>query len=171
MTDEKHTLFIVERDDLDDAVPYQVTKAEHPPDSEQAKALEGVMCQLVEVAEDETGAPHRLVREVDTPAVTQSHYELHEERIEEERLVTDGGQREAEIDLSEREPPKEGDVTLTEDEIDLLVEVLPGVVAEEKRIEARQMMYKTGRGERLERVIKKLEEVKLERREAEVDDA
>ena len=88
----EHTLFIVERDDLDDAVPYQVMKAEHPPDSEQAKALEGVMCQLVEAAEAETGEPHRLVTEADTPEITQRHYETHEERIEGETLVTDGGQ-------------------------------------------------------------------------------
>lgn len=93
--DVEHTLFIVEREDLDDTVPYQVMKAEHPPDSDQAKAVEGLMCQLVEDAEDETGEPHRLVIEADTPEVTQFHYETHEERIEEERLVTDGGSKTA----------------------------------------------------------------------------
>lgn len=80
-------------------------------------------------------------------------------------------QSEAEIDLGEPEPPKEGNITLTEDEIDLLIEVLPGVVAQEKRVEARQMMYKTGRGERLEGVIRRLEEVELERPDTEVPDA
>jgi len=101
----EHTLFIVERDDLDDAVPYQVMKAEHPPDSEQAKVLEGVMCQLVEQAEAETGERHRLVTEADTPEVTQAHYEMHEERIEGETLVTDGGvdQSEAEIEQTKEE--------------------------------------------------------------------
>lgn len=113
----EHTLFIVERDDLDDAVPYQVMKAEHPPDSEQAKALEGVMCQLVEEAEAETGEPHRLVTEADTPEVTQAHYETHEERIEGETLVTDGGvdQSEAAID---RDPVE---LTLTPEDINRLV--------------------------------------------------
>jgi hypothetical protein len=32
------------------------------------------------------------VIEADTPAVTQTHYEMHEERIEGETLVTDGGE-------------------------------------------------------------------------------
>lgn len=51
----EHTLFIVERDDLDDAAPYQVTMLEHPPDSAQATAVEEAMRQLVETAEEETG--------------------------------------------------------------------------------------------------------------------
>lgn len=106
MSDEcerEHTLFIVERDDLDDAVPYTVMKADHPPDSGQAKALEGVMCQLVEEAEAETGEPHRLVTEADTPAVTQRHYEMHEERIEAE-AVTDAGTTNEPVDARAWQP-------------------------------------------------------------------
>ena len=111
----EHTLFIVERDDLDDTVPYQVMKAEHARDSEQAKALEGVMCQLVEAAEAETGEPHRLVIEADTPEVTHRHYEMHEERIEGEQLVTDGG-----VDQSEAEddqPDTSGEQIPTLDDV------------------------------------------------------
>ena len=90
-SDEQYTLFIVEAEDLDDSNPYQVTMLEHPPDSAQATAVEEAMRQLVETAEKETGERHRLVTEVDTPAVTEANYEMHTELLESEELVTDGG--------------------------------------------------------------------------------
>ena len=79
--EDTHTLFIVEQDELDESVPYQVTKVGHPPDSEQAKAVEGAMRHLIGHAEAETGEPHRLVTEPGTPEITQKHYEMHEEEI------------------------------------------------------------------------------------------
>lgn len=100
-SDEQHTLFIVETDDLDDAAPYQVTMLEHPPDSAQATAVEEAMRQLVETAEEETDERHRLVTEIDTPAVTQANYEMHTELLESEELVTDGGR-----DIDFDEPPE-----------------------------------------------------------------
>ena len=74
----EHTLMFVEADGLNGPDVYQVTQVKHPPDSKQVKAVEAAMRQLVEEVEEETGRPHRFVKETDAPGVVEMHYKMHQ---------------------------------------------------------------------------------------------
>lgn len=76
-TDAEHTLLIVEEDVLDESEAYEVAKLGHSPDSRQVKAVKKAMRQLLEVATEETGTPHRLVTESGDPETVQSNYAMH----------------------------------------------------------------------------------------------
>ena len=79
----EHTLIIVEEDVLDDPDLYQVTKLEHPPGSDQVEPVHDAHRLLAQEAEEETGQRHRVVVESDEPELIETHYEMHQEKLEE----------------------------------------------------------------------------------------
>lgn len=87
----EHTLLLVEEADSDDPDIYQVVQLEHPPDSKQVQAVEDAMRELVSEAKDETGEPHRFVKESGPPPQVQRDYTSHQLRQEMRGFAADGG--------------------------------------------------------------------------------